>query len=65
MKVKNICKSKGHDWLSNADRPYLRECSRCGCEEVVFMNRFPKIGESQYKWLPSPNQRMRELETLK
>lgn len=38
----------GHDWRH--DRLGVRVCNRCGVNNYLMENRFPKIGEAKYHW---------------
>ena len=52
-----ICKILGHKWLRN---DCIRTCSRCGYEQALWYNEFPKIGETQIEWDDSPDQRLQD-----
>ena len=52
-----ICKLIGHKWKIG-ENILLRTCVRCGHEQTVWLNKYPKIGEPQTMWGDSPNQRM-------
>lgn len=57
-----LCKLLGHNWVSK--REAIRECARCGREEALWYNEFPRVGEPATKWDASPTQRLRDMGEL-
>ncbi len=51
-----MCK---HMWKYT--RSCTRQCERCGREETLWYNRFPKVGEPQTEWGPSPDQMLKDV----
>ena len=58
-----LCAVFGHKWVYDRENTN-RVCSRCGREQTVWLNRYPKVGQPQMEWADSPKQRMKDLPDL-
>ena len=53
-----ICKLIGHRHELFADG-YKRRCKRCGDEDWLMSNPYPKIGQPKYFWQSMPFNRLK------